>query len=293
MPSSSTTVQNNKPYEAAQPGIDAGLAAAQGLFDRGGFNIRPYSGDMVAGYDPLRQRAAYATPGAVNTAMGRTADAVGGMSGVGNAWSGSAWQGADVPSDVLGFAPGLDQVRENVIADIMPAINSSFAADGRTGGGLHQQNLSKGLAAGVGGVYYDAYNRAQDRALNAFNAGQDRSLAAYEGAQGRNAAGYNAAQGRAIQSAGLIPALNAADFGALDYMRGVGADRQGYQQDVINADVLRDQQGQASEMQALQDYLALVSGAGSMFGVQSSTARQNPGLLGYLGAGAKIGGMFL
>lgn len=144
------------------------------------------------------------------------------------------------------------QIRQNTIDSIMPEINASFAGSGMTGSELHAQNLAKGLSAGLAGVENDAWQQGENRALTA---------------------------------AGMVPGLNSARYAGLDYLRGAGADRQEYDQSVINANVLQDQQRKTSAMNAIQDYMALVSGVGSAFGVQSSTARQSPGLLSMLGLG--------
>ncbi len=237
MGSSQTTVQNNEPYEAARPLIDQGLADAQNLYNQGGFNIEPYGGQLVADYDPFRGQADAAAPGAVNAALGGAGQAHGLLSNQMNA----DW-----------YNPALQGVADNVIADVMPAINSTFAGAGRTGGGLHQQHLAKGLASGLSNAYYDAFNNQQNRAMTA---------------------------------AGMLPGVNNAAFGALDYLSGRGEDRQSYAQSQIAADALQHQQAQTGELNALQDYLSLSSGAGSMFGVQSSRTRNNPGLLGMMGLG--------
>lgn len=245
MGSSATTTQNNRPYAPARPMIDQGLSTAQDMFNAGQFQINPYGGQMVASYDPFRAQADAATPGAVSGALGGAGAALGTLQG---AMDPSQWQA------------GLDGVRDNVIADVMPAINATFSSAGRTGSGLHQQQLAKGLSAGLANPYFDAFNTAQNRSLTA---------------------------------AGMVPGINQAAFGALDFMQGTGQRRQDYEQSQIQADVLRDQQQQMAGLNALQDYLALTTGAGSMFGVQRSTTQQNPGLLQILGTGARIGGMML
>jgi len=147
------------------------------------------------------------------------------------------------------------QTVRNTIADIMPGINGSFAKSGMTGSTLHQQNLASGLGQGVANVYDQSWNRGQDRALSA---------------------------------AGMMPTLNNAATSAADWLRNSGIDRQQYNQSTINADILRDQQAQAAPMQALQDYMALMSGVGGQFGTSESTQRTNPGLLSILGAGVQM-----
>lgn len=240
MGSSSTTTQNNEPYEAAKPLINQGLADAQSMYNAGGFNISPYQGQLVADYDPMRASADAAAPGAAYGGLNNASAASGALQGAMN---------ADY------YNPALRAVGQNVIADIMPAINATFAGNGRTGGGLHQQNLAKGLSAGLADAYYGAYDTAQNRALGA---------------------------------AGMVPTVNNAAYGALDFLSGQGADRQAYEQQVIAGDVLQDQQAKTAELNALQDYMALASGAGSMFGVQSSRTSQSPGLGGILGLGLQL-----
>lgn len=66
-------------------------------------------------------------------------------------------------------AAALQGIKSNVIADIMPAINSSFAGSGMTGGSLHQQNLTKGLSSGLADVENQFYQQGADRSINAAN----------------------------------------------------------------------------------------------------------------------------
>jgi hypothetical protein len=178
--------------------------------------------------------------------------AAGGIAGSAMGLNDQAGQAMTAAMDPNARSAAWDQVRTNTINSIMPGINSSFAGSGMTGSGLHAQNLASGLSQGLATVENDAYQQ-----------GMNRSLAA----------------------AGMVPGLNQSMYGANDFLRGVGVDRQGYNQDVINSNILRDQQAQAAPMQALQDYMALVTGAGSQFGVQSSTSKQGGGILGALGLG--------
>lgn len=166
----------------------------------------------------------------------------------GNAGTAAAMRAMDPNMRSAAF----DQVRQNTIDAIMPGINSSFAGSGMTGSGLHAQNLAKGLGAGIADVENQAWQQGEQRAL---------------------------------QAAGLLPSINASQFGAADALRGAGADRQAYDQSLINADILRDQQSQTANLNAIQDYMALTSGIGSAFGVQSSRTSGGGGILGALGFG--------
>lgn len=235
--SSSTTTQRADPWAPAQPFIQQGLADAGKLYDAGGFNIAPYEGSMVAGYDPMRAAADAAAPGVAQGALGAAGQGLNAVSQFFNPMQ---------QSSVFG------NVVQNTVDQIMPQINSAFAGSGMTGSSLHAQNLSKGVSAGVADVL-------------------DRN--------------YQAGANRALTAAGMVPGMNEAAYGAVDFLNTQGANRQSYNQDVINADVMRDQQQKTAAMNAIQDYMALVSGVGSAFGVQSSTQRQSPGMMGMLGLG--------
>lgn len=145
-----------------------------------------------------------------------------------------------------------DQTVQNRINQIMPQVNSAFAGSGMTGSGLHAQNLAQGVSAGVADTMNQNWQQNQNRAL---------------------------------QAAGMVPGMNAAAFGALDYLRSSGRDRQDQSQQELNAAILQDQQRKTAERDAIQDYLALTTGVGSSFGVQTARTSQNPGLLGMLSFG--------
>ncbi len=235
--SQSTTTQKADPWGPSQPYIKQGLEDAGALYNAGGFNISPYDGSMVAGYDPMRAAADSAAPGVAQSTLGAAGAGLNALS-----------QFFDPNQQSAQFG----QVVQNTIDNIMPQINGSFAGSGMTGSGLHAQNLSKGVSAGVADVLNQNYQQGANRSLTA---------------------------------AGMVPGMNNAAYGAVDFLNTQGANRQNYSQDVINADVLADQQKKSAAMAAIQDYMSLVSGVGSAFGVQSSTSSQRPGMMGMLGLG--------
>jgi hypothetical protein len=237
--SSSTTTQRADPWGPAQPYIKQGLDDAGALYDAGGFNITPYSGNVVAGYDPMRAAADSAAPEVAQGGLNAANQGMGAIS-----------QFFDPNQQSAQFG----QVLQNTVNQIMPQVNGSFAGSGMTGSGLHAQNLSKGVSAGVADVLNQNYQQGANRALTA---------------------------------AGMVPGMNNAAYGAVDFLNNQGTNRQTYNQDVINADVLADQQRKTSAMNAIQDYMSLVSGVGSAFGVQSSTSKQSPGFMRMLGFGAQ------
>lgn len=229
MGSSNTTTSTSDPYAGVKDYLDSALADISGSYSSGNFEIDPYSGDLVAAYDPMRAEADAATSGVTTDSLAKSDDLY------------SMLQGYMDSSD---WKEGLDDVANNVIADIMPSINSSFAMDGRTGSGLHQQNLASGLASGLADAYYEAYGDAQDRALTA---------------------------------GGLVDDTANMSYDALDYLRAAGTDRQEYEQDIIDAAVFQDQEAQTAEMEAMQDYIDLLTSIG--YGTSSSTSSSDPGLL--------------
>jgi len=235
MGDSSTTVQENKPFEPAIPGITAGLKRANRMFKNGGFQVDPFQGRLVAGFDPLRRASIQQAPGVTNQALGSAGNAFGALN-----------RQLD-PSQALS---GIQGVQQNVIESLLPAINSSFAGSGQTGSSLHAQNLAKGLASGLAAPTFDAFNQAQNRSL---------------------------------QAAGLLPTVGAGAFDALRSQSQLGAGRQGQRQDIINANVARNQQRQQAPIDAIQNFLALTTGAGGVGGTQSADTTQHPGLLSLLG----------
>lgn len=145
-----------------------------------------------------------------------------------------------------------DQLVQNTIDRIMPGINSIFAGSGMSGSGLHAQNLASGVSSGVAGVLDNAWQQGENRAL---------------------------------QAAGMVPGINNAAYGAVNFLDTMGRGNQQQNQSEINAAVLQDQQAQTADLNAIQDYLALTSGVGGMFGVQSSRTSGGNGLLSALGFG--------
>lgn len=152
MGSKSTTTAKADPWKPVQPYLMEGVKDASALYNSGGFKIDPYSGQMVAGYDPLKAQA----DAGVQSAYGNAMD----MAGQGQ-------QALTNAMDPNARSAGWDQVVQNTINGIMPGINSSFAGSGMTGSGLHAQNLAKGLSAGVADVENQAWQQGQNRALQA------------------------------------------------------------------------------------------------------------------------------
>ena len=229
MGSKQTSTSRADPWQPTQGALKGIIGDAQGLYKSGGFGVTPFGGDWVAGQNADTQAAQTGLRGLIPQMTGYNTAA------------------ADNVASMIGQGPS-QAMKDNVIADIMPAINGSFAGSGMTGSTLHQQNLAKGLSAGLGSL--DMQNRSQQADLSQRLAGLSSQMAqpyAMLGAQGQG--------------------------------------QQGYDQSVIDANMRKDLMGQTSNMSALQQYAQLISGLGGQFGTQSNTQGQSMGLGGVLGLG--------
>ena len=139
--SSQETTHRADPYGPSRPMINQGLRDSQTLYNNGGFRIDPYQGDMVAGFDPLRQQAYDMSAGVVQNNL----DAA----------------GAATSTLTNAMNPNVSAaLKQNVIEGIMPSLNATFEHSGMTGSDLHQQNLAKGLSTGLAQLEDNAQNRA-------------------------------------------------------------------------------------------------------------------------------------
>jgi len=289
------------------PGFMDMIEGATGGFDTG-FD-RATTEALAGGVDP-------ATSGAIRTAAGRPLDAT----------FDAATAGAGTPAYADGFlgaveravnpdtrSTAFDTVRQNVIDRVAPEVNSTFAGSGMTGSGLHQLLLSKGIAKGLGEVEDDAFQRGEDRALDAAQIGQgavergrDFGL---EAAAARQAAGERGAD-RTIGAEELIARLGeaakdrslaaaGARQGATESEAGRSLQSAALLEEAFGKDFARDlttieaERGIGSDFQdekagGLFSLLnASVGGAGS-----TSTSSRTPGVLDLLGTGAGIASLF-
>lgn len=222
-----------------------------------------------------------------------------------------------------------DSLRQNVNEAVMPGMNATFGNSGMTGSSLHQANLAKSLASGMAQTEASFLNRAQDRQIQAAQMGQgaldanrNRALSAgnlqmnahgqvldqrMQAAQAQQNAdmGVNAMQmqagndalgatmgnrDQALSAAGMAPAMSAATYQPLAQQQAVGETRTNAAQTQLAADIMGHQQEQTAPIDAVNNYLGLVSGVGGQFGTSTMTSSSNPGLLGMLGgAGQGLG----
>lgn len=289
MGDSKTQTSSNMPFEPAIPMITGGLEDAQRIYEGGGFQVNPYQGDMVANFGEGQRNA-------FRAGRSTAQDNLQAINGTMNANYGTPYQdhfrrniNQAIGATDRAMDPGerrraIQNLQANVRADVMPAINGSFAGSGMTGSSLHAQNLAKGVSAGYADVQNQMFQAGENRALQA--AGMRADMAGM-----RNQA-FQQGQQRRLQAAGMMPGLAQSRLQQTDYMRGIGDEFQGQRQNEINARILQDQQGQGSEAAAIRDYLSLVGGVGGAFGTQSSTASSKPGLASVLGMGLQAASLF-
>lgn len=229
MGAKSTSTARADPWAPTQDALKGIIGDATSLYKKGGFDINPYKGDWYANQNQDTLGAQAGLRGLIPQMTDYNAQAAGNV------------------ASMLGQGPS-QAMKDNVIADIMPAVNGSFAGSGMTGSTLHQQNLTKGLSAGLGSL--DMQNRQQQAQLSQQLMGMSSGMAQPYAMLG--------AQGQAQQA---------------------------YDQGEIDAAMRKDLMGKSSDMSALQQYAQLISGLGGQFGTQTNTQSQGMGLGGVLGLG--------
>ncbi len=229
MGSKSTSTARADPWKPTQDTLKGIIGDAADMYKGGGFEVNPYQGDWVAGRNGMTTAAQQGIQGLIPGIMGATGQATDTLTGIAN---GSAY----------------DAMKRNVTGDVMSAVNGTFAGSGMTGSSLHQQNLAKGLSAGLGGLEMQAANQQ-------------------------------------MQAAGMLPGVAQSAMDPYNTLAKYGADQQMYDQSVIDANMKKDLMGQTADVSALQDFAQLISGIGGQFGTQTNTQKQSMGLGGILGMG--------
>lgn len=235
MGGSTSQTQSSSPWAPVRAPLTNLIGDAGALYESGGFEINPYQGDMVADMNAT-------TLGGINGLTGAATGAAGAIQGA-----------QDIVSGIAGT--DMSAIRQGVLADIMPAINSSFAGSGMTGSSLHQQNLAQSLTNGM----------------------TDAQLAI---------------QGQQLQAAGMIPGMAQSGMQPYQTIINAGNMLQGQEQNEIDALVQQDLMGQGAQASALQQYAALLSGIGGQFGSSTATQSSSPGLGGILGGALQVGSLF-
>lgn len=174
-----------------------------------------------------------------------------------------------------------DQVKANVVADIMPDINATFGASGMTGSSAHQQQLTKGLSAGIANVENQAWQQGQDRAMQAANTSQQALMDNRQ--LGLNAAGMRQDASNAIDASRVNAATGLQNAGFQQQQLGLQAG-QALEGAQVNRNQLGLQAGQALQganaqnaQLGLQGAQALQDQANTRFGQQLAGAQFQQG----------------
>lgn len=236
MGSSTTQTQEASPWGPAAQPLEQGIGDLTNMYQSGGLNISPFPGNWVPDMSSTSQQGINAIQSGAQAMQGGLDGAI---NTVGSMTAPGAW----------------DAQRKNVIDQIMPAINGSFAGSGMTGSTLHQQNLAQGLSSGLASAEQ----------------------------------GFNAQQ---MQAAGMMPGLLDATLNPGRAMMGAGQYQDEYAGRQREGEIQQFMLDQGSEAAALRDYLTILSTVGGQFGSQAGTQTQNPGLLGILGGGLQAASMF-
>ena len=147
MSKTTTTKQEAAPWQPAQGALQDVIGQGQQMYQAGGFQVDPYTGQRVAGLAPQTQAGmqALGTPSAITP---QAQQAFGGF------------------MDEGARGRAFDQMKATTIADTKAALGSTLAGGGLNTG-LGAEMFGRGLGEAIGGVEYGAWGDAQNRKLQA------------------------------------------------------------------------------------------------------------------------------
>ena len=243
--SGGTKVQTttSKPWDEQIPYLTEGFDQAKSIYNQGIPDY--YPGESIAGFTPAQKAAQQATLG---YAMGPRAAAQQ------QAAESSLVQGLSGQIDPNAYNPMASaltqQVMGNLKGNILPGLRqqtTTYQPGGGSRGNLVQNKaiagaVQQGLTKPMADLYTNAYNQAQQRA---------------------------------VQSGQLYPSIMGAPMSMYGAMADVGAQRQGMRQQQMDADMARYQYNATAPQQALANYMNMISGnyGGT---VQKTTPGQSP-----------------
>ena len=227
MAGGTSTTTRTEPWSEQKPYLEEGFKAAQSLYNRG--SPAYYGGPTLAGFDPSHQVAQRAPLG---YALGPRPQAL--QAGA----EASLMRGLSGAYDPNVLDPMISrlgsQMQRNLQQDVLPGIRESMVQY-QPGGGSRGDIVQSRAIADANEQWLD-----QAAALN---------LGAYQTAQQQVPQAWNAYQG--IMNAPLSM------YGAVG---DVGADRRAMAQEAINRQQAAHQYSSNAQQQALQNYMATVSG---------------------------------
>jgi len=303
-----TGITKEGPWEAQAAPLKRGMARAESLYKAGPAPYFP--GKTLADFDPAQQQAQAATLGyamgkrpaaqqaLAERQMGRTYDWAAEMPTVaaqGLAATGPTLQnmmGGDVDYNTGPFAKMADAYRQQVesqltgtggsLANIRSGLVNYGQAGGSTRGDILQQEaivdaVNKGLAMPLSQQYGQAYQQGQ--------AGRLPAAQAIQQGYGQLGGAYGQAAQTGLAGMQQYPGIMAAPLSMYGAMGDVGAQRRAMAQESINQAMTKYDYGANAGQQALQNYMAGISG--EYGGVQKNTpsALSSMGQLGSIISG--------
>lgn len=157
------------PYAPTIPYLNDYLAQTSALYGGG---APMFSALEQQGYDALQSTATAGTPG-LDAAITENNRTLGG-------------EYLDVANN-----PYLRAIADRMGGQAMAGANATFGGRGRTGGGLHQQSLTRGIADANAGVYAPAYEAERGRMSSAVGMAPSLEAGRYLGPQALISAGQN------------------------------------------------------------------------------------------------------
>ena len=137
--------------------------------------------------------------------------------------------------------PYFSNMANSVVANVLPAIDSRFAASGRMGSGLHGRAVGEGLGSAIGNLAYQNY-------------GDERQ--------------------RMVQGMLFAPQMAASDYNDIAQLGQVGQSKENLQQQAINEAMQRYQFQQSEPWNRLGMYSNLVQGGN--YGGDSTSSSTGP-----------------
>lgn len=245
-----TTTQKAEPWSGQQPYLTFGFDQAKQLYNSGGPQYYPN-----ATYVPFSQQTEQALGMAQNRAGG-SAPEQGLNSYLTNSLNGS-YLNANPYLDAM-YGSASKQLTDRWSESVMPGLNATFGAAGRTGSGAH--GLAFGRSTGELG---------------------DSLSSLASSLYGQN---YQAERDRMTQAAQLVPTASALDWQNIGQMGQVGKTVEGKAGEVLGDSMNRFNHYQNLPEQNLARYIAAIQGN---YGGTSTTKQdsQSGGLGGALGGG--------
>ncbi len=308
-----------EPWTEQKPYLQAGFQRVEDLYKTGKMTPAYYSGNVLAGFDPAESQAqqaalTYATgPRAANLQAGAETTQLGSMDAARAAMAyGGGQAGPLSQTQYAGLTPftgtqmsGLlagdvntaafddlaDAYRQEAMSqltgEVLPGIRTAITQHQQGGGtrgdilqanavAAAQQNIQDNLAK----AEFDAYNRAQDRRMQAAQMG----LGAQQQGMAYGMQGAQAAQG----ALGQYPSIMGAPLDMYGAMGTVGQQRRAMDQSAIDAAKAKYAYEAQLPVTGIQNYLAGISGEYGGTSTATGPAGPNPlvsALAGGLGMG--------